>query len=98
MEMNLTARLGTFSLLVGFGLFLLFIANILGDSLHFDYLIISLVLIIVGSKLRARGKTISPPARFSTLRKLRQRDRKKSGGKDDNQGEFDNPPPPPNLL
>jgi hypothetical protein len=65
-------RIGTFFILIGVGVFILFIASDYADKTNFDYLFWSVLSVTVGIILRRR-KTPPPPSdRFSYVRKLRE--------------------------
>jgi hypothetical protein len=73
----LIVRMGTFFIVMGLGIFILFIASDLAQKPEFDYLFIAMVLFGLGWIFRRR-KTPPPSAdRFSYFRRLRTRkDRK----------------------
>ena len=64
-------RLGTFSILIGLGVFMLFVASDSAGKANFDYLFWALLAIIVGILLRGRQepagaeRSIWPPAAIS---------------------------------
>ena len=64
-------RVGTFSILIGLGVFILFVASDSAGKANFDYLFWALLAIVVGNSAagekRARGAewTIWPPAAIS---------------------------------
>lgn len=65
-------RVGTFFLVMGAGVFLLFVTSDLADKVDFDYLFISVLLIFIGWYFR-RGKAPPPSAgRFAIIRKSRE--------------------------
>jgi len=65
-------RVGTFFLVMGAGIFLLFVTSDLADKVDFDYLFISVLLIFIGWYFR-RGKAPPPSAgRFAIIRKSRE--------------------------
>ena len=66
-------RIGTFFLVVGVGIFILFIASEYAGQANFDYLFWSVLLATVGIMLRRRRPPNPPSGRFSYVRKLRER-------------------------
>jgi hypothetical protein len=87
---DFTPRIGTFLILVGIGLLLVFIGSYLAKSPHFSYLFSSLVVLAFGVLLRRRATPRQSPGRFRVVRgiydksKERQEQRKKRSN---------NPPP-----
>jgi hypothetical protein len=74
-------RVGTFCVLVGLGVFILFVASDSAGKADFDYLFWSLLAIVVGILLRGRKEPAAPSGRFSFLRRFQnphrdRRDRK----------------------
>ncbi len=70
-------RVGTFFLVMGAGVFLLFVTSDLADNVDFDYLFISMLLFFIGWYFR-RGKAPPPSAgRFSLVHKTREDARKR---------------------
>jgi hypothetical protein len=69
------SRIGTFLILLGIGILILFIASEGAGSANFDYLFWALLSIIVGFFIRRRRETEAPAERFSLLRRLRDKDR-----------------------
>jgi len=65
-------RIGTFFLLIGVGIFILFIASEYAGQTNFDYLFWSVLLATVGIMLRRRRPRRPPSDRFSYVRKLRE--------------------------
>lgn len=70
MYSHLSRRVGTFLILAGIGLLMVFVTYELGGSSHFDYFFISLILLFIGIRLRFRGKPYSPGSRFKSIRNL----------------------------
>jgi hypothetical protein len=65
-------RIGTFFLLIGIGIFILFIASDYANKTNFDYLFWAVLSVTIGIMLRRR-KTPPPPSdRFSYVRRLRE--------------------------
>jgi hypothetical protein len=70
-------RMGTFFLVMGVGVFILFVVSDLADKVDFDFLFISVLLIFLGFVFR-RGKAPPPSAgRFSLVNKTRDDARKR---------------------
>ena len=67
-------RLGTFFLLLGAIILILFIASILGNDINLKYLLISSASFFLGYLLR-RLRIKSEPTRFSSIRKVQNRTR-----------------------
>ena len=71
-------RFGSFLILVGFGILMVFITYEIGGLTHFDYLLVSLLLIILGARLKMHGKTDSKSNRFKSVRILGEKFRPKN--------------------
>jgi hypothetical protein len=71
-------RVGTFSILLGLGVFILFVASASAGKADFDYLFWALLAIVVGILLRGRKEPAAPSERFSLLRRFQSppRDRR----------------------
>ena len=70
-------RMGTFFLVMGAGVFVLFVISDLAEEVDFDYLFISALLFFIGWYFR-RGKAPPPSAgRFSMINKSRDDARKR---------------------
>ncbi len=65
-------RVGTFFLVIGVGIFILFIASEYANEANFDYLFWSVLLVTIGIMLRRRRPPRPPSGRFSYVRKLRE--------------------------
>ena len=63
-----TPRIGTFLILVGIGLLLVFIGSYLVNKPHFGYLFSSLVVLAIGVLLRRRAKPRQSSGRFRVVR------------------------------
>ena len=75
-------RIGTFFLLVGIGLFIIFMASDAAQNVSFGYLCWSLILVIVGFVLRGQFKKSAPPSgRFSLVKRLMPKAKKEDQGK-----------------
>ena len=66
-------RIGTFFLLIGSGIFILFIASDYAGKTNFDYLFWAVLSVTVGIMLRRRKAPPPPSGRFSYVRRLRER-------------------------
>ena len=79
-------RMGTFFMVMGGGIFILFVVSDLADKADFDYLFVAMLLIGIGWALR-RGKTPPPSAgRFEWWRSTREEaNRRKAEKKKDKQ-------------
>jgi len=69
------SRIGTFLILLGTGILILFIASQGAGSANFDYLFWALLSIIVGFFIRRRREGGAPAERFSLLRRARDKNR-----------------------
>jgi len=70
------SRIGTFFLLVGVLVIILFVASDLGDQTYFRYFFLGGILLLIGLVFKRMGA--SPPApskRFEKIRKLQQKKR-----------------------
>lgn len=65
-------RMGTFFMVIGVGIFILFIASEYAGQTNFDYLFWSVLSVTVGILLRRRRPPRPPSGRFSYVRKLRE--------------------------
>ncbi|MDP3185453.1 MAG: hypothetical protein Q8M58_09310 [Anaerolineales bacterium] len=63
-----TPRIGTFLILVGIGLLLVFIGSYLASTPHFGYLFGSLIVLVFGVLLRRRAKPRPRSGRFRVVR------------------------------
>jgi hypothetical protein len=67
----LVVRVGTFFIVIGLGIFILFVASDMAEKPEFDYLFIAMLLIGIGWMFR-RKKAPPPSAdRFSYFRRMR---------------------------
>ncbi len=74
---ELIARIGTFFVLVGIGLFVLFVLSEVAQQTTFDYFCWGLILLIVGLVFRGQfKKTVPPSGRFSIVKKLMPKPKK----------------------
>jgi len=75
-------RIGTFFLLVGIGLFVIFMASDSTQNVAFEYLCWSLILVIIGFVFRGQfKKSVSPSGRFSLVKRLMPKAKKEDQGK-----------------
>ncbi len=65
-------RIGTFFLLIGVGIFILFVASDYAGKTNFDYLFWSVLAVSVGIMLRRRRPPKPPSGRFGYVRRLRE--------------------------
>ena len=63
-------RFGSFLILVGFGFLMIFFTYEIGGIPHFDYLLISLVLMLIGARLKTNRKKDTKSNRFKSVRRL----------------------------
>jgi hypothetical protein len=78
---ELIIRVGTFFILIGFYLLVLFIASDFAQMTDFDYLFLAVLAIGIGWVLQRRRQPPPPSGRFSSLRKLRENLSKKQSKK-----------------
>jgi hypothetical protein len=72
------SRIGTFFILVGLILLLIFIASIAGQGENkAKYLLLSVAALSLGFLLNRRSSSSAPSARFSGMRQLREQDKKR---------------------
>ncbi len=74
MNNNLLPRIGTFFILIGCGLLIIFAGSIFAREFNLLYLLFAVATLVLGSGLR-RMAPRPEPTRFSTFRKVRQRSR-----------------------
>ena len=70
-------RMGTFFLVIGVGVFILFIASDSAGKTNFDYLFWSMLSVTVGIMLRRRRPPPPPSGRFGYVRKMREGSKKR---------------------
>ena len=75
----LIVRVGTFFMVLGFGLFFLFVVSDIADRVEFDYLFISMVMIAIGWYFRRKKAPPPPAGRFSWLKGVWSK--RRGGGK-----------------
>ncbi len=76
-------RVGTFLILIGIGMLILFIASANANQSNFDYLFWAVLAVTVGILLRRRKEPPPSSGRFEGLRRWTGRSQR--GHKDDNQ-------------
>ncbi len=69
-------RVGTFFVVIGVGIFILFIASDYAHQTDFDFLFWSIISIAIGMLLRRRKPPPPPSGRFSSWHKWRERSKK----------------------
>jgi hypothetical protein len=75
-------RIGTFFLIVGIGLFVIFMASEAAQNVTFSYFCWSLILVILGLIFRGQfKKNVSPSGRFSLVKRLMPKAKKEDQGK-----------------
>lgn len=75
-------RIGTFFLIVGAGLLVLFMASEAARQVAFEYFCWSLILIVVGLVCRGQFKRkVTPSGRFSLVKRLMPKAKKEEQGK-----------------
>ena len=72
MTNNLMPRLGTFFILIGLALLILFVGSVLSKEANGLYLLISMASILIGLLLR-RTRQANDSGRFRTIRQARAR-------------------------
>jgi uncharacterized membrane protein YfcA len=79
-------RVGTFFVVVGMGVFLLFVVSDVADQTEFDYFFGAMILLAIGYYLRRKKAPPPPSGRFSGFKgawqKMRARKDKGGDGKD----------------
>ncbi len=73
MSREFVARMGTFFLVIGVWIFILFIASEFSKDVNFDYLFWAVLLATVGILMRSRREPKPRSERFSYVRRLRSR-------------------------
>jgi hypothetical protein len=75
----LIVRIGTFFVVIGSGVLLLFVMSDIAGKTQFDYLFISMLLIGFGWMLRRKKAPPPPAGRFSGIKKILRRNKGGSG-------------------
>ncbi len=86
-------RVGTFFFVIGFGMFILFVASDWANAPQFDYLCIAMLAIGVGWMFQRRRPPPASAGRFSFVRKARENVRKRHQEKN-KPAEREKPQPP----
>ncbi|HTP01628.1 MAG TPA: hypothetical protein VMJ64_09655 [Anaerolineales bacterium] len=81
MNREFIARIGTFSLVIGVWIFVLFVASEFSGDANFDYLFWAVLAVSVGLIMRRRREPRPHTERFSYVRKLRTRKHPEKGKK-----------------
>ena len=71
------ARVGTFFLVIGFGLFVLFLASDMANQPEFDYLCLAMLSVAMGWMMSRRRGPAPSADRFSLIRRTREEMRKR---------------------
>ena len=75
-------RIGTFFLIVGIGLLVLFMASESARQVTFEYFCWSLILIVIGLVFRGQfRRKVAPSGRFSLVKRLMPKAKKEEQGK-----------------
>jgi hypothetical protein len=76
MDENLLPRIGTFFILVGLGLLILFVGSAISKDSHGIYLLLSLAAILVGFLFR-RNRQVKESGRFGFIHRAKERNRQR---------------------
>jgi len=76
MDNSILSRIGTFLILVGCGLLILFVGSVFARELSFLYLLLATAALLLGFVLR-RAAPRPDPTRFSSIRNMSQRSRQR---------------------
>jgi hypothetical protein len=74
MDNKLTPRIGTFFIMVGLALLVVFAGSIMSREINGIYLLLSLAALVLGFLFR-RNKPVSDSGRFGTIRRAGERSR-----------------------
>jgi hypothetical protein len=74
-------RIGTFLMLIGIGILILFLASEYAGQANFDYLFWAVLCVTAGIMLRRRKPPAPPSGRFGALRRFRNRPPSDNGEK-----------------
>jgi hypothetical protein len=77
-NMETLYRIGTFFILAGLALLIIFVVSIIGKETNGIYLLLSFAAFIVGFLLH-RNKAVNDSGRFGTLRRMGERNRQRHG-------------------
>jgi hypothetical protein len=76
MENNLIPRLGTFFILIGLGLLILFVGSAVSRDVHYSYFFLALGTLALGSLFRSKAPR-KESSRFASVRKAQERTRQR---------------------
>jgi len=79
MAREFRTRIGTFCLLIGLGVFALFIASDSAGQTNFDYLFWALLAVVLGIFLRRKTEESPSSGRFSLLKRFQKEPRDRRG-------------------
>lgn len=74
---ELTPRIGTFFVVIGLGLEVIFVASDFAGQVKFDYFFLGLIAIGIGWLFRRKKAPREPSGRFGWWRKMREKKKKK---------------------
>jgi hypothetical protein len=74
---ELLPRIGTFFILIGLGLMILFVGSVIGNNSNILYLLLAIVTLFLGLLFRRRRKPHVPTTRFGAVRKAQEQGRKR---------------------
>lgn len=77
MDNPLPGRIGTFFILLGCILLILFVSSVIGKGVNGMYLLLGVIAMFLGISLRRRSTAQVPSARFGTIQKIQERNRKR---------------------
>ena len=70
-------RVGMFFIVMGGGVFILFVVSDLAEKADFDYLFVAMILIVIGWSMWRKKPPPPSAGRFSYVRKLREESKRK---------------------
>jgi hypothetical protein len=76
---ELLVRIGTFFILIGLGVFILFVASDSAGQTNFDYLFWAILCVVLGIFLRRNKDPAQPSGRFGLFRRFQDQDRDRRG-------------------
>ena len=79
MAKEFLTRIGTFCILIGLGVFILFIASDSAGQANFDYLFWALLAVVVGILLRRKKEEAPSSGRFSLFKRFQNQSRDRRG-------------------
>jgi len=80
-EDSFIVRVGTFLMIMGGGVFILFVISDIADQVDFNYLFVALLLIFIGWNFRRKKAPSPPTGRFASIRNLRKNAKNKRAEK-----------------